>query len=57
MEKLGIIRDDVTPVSKQKNGELFFDCDNEETGDASMVKKAEESIKNEDSLRNFISKK
>ncbi len=57
MEKLGIIREDVSPSHEDKNGSISFDCDNEKVGEASLVKKAEESLEGENKLKDFISKK
>lgn len=44
MQKLAIIRDDVSPTENDSNN---FECDNEKTGEYKIVKKAEESINSE----------
>ena len=46
MEKLAIIREDITPT-EEKNGDLKFQCDNKKTGEAALVKKAQEKLDQE----------
>lgn len=45
MEKLGIIREDVTPVEESQNDKVAFECDNDLTGEAAMIDRTEESEK------------
>lgn len=44
MEKLGIIREDITPTENIVTGKVAFECDNETTGEAALVKRAEDEI-------------
>jgi len=43
VEKLGIIREDVTPMENVSTEPKFL-CDNKETGETELIKKAEESL-------------
>ena len=52
MEKLGIIREDVTPT--ESRDKTAFECDNEETGEAALVKRAEEGLEAPDKVGEFL---
>jgi hypothetical protein len=53
MDKLGIVREDVTP-QEIDNGVTVFECDNKENGESTLIKKAEEIIENESKLGTFL---
>jgi hypothetical protein len=53
MNKLGIVREDVTP-HETDNGVTTFECDNKEKGESTLFKKAEEIIESESKLGTFL---
>jgi hypothetical protein len=53
MNKLGIVREDVTP-HETDNGVTTFECDNKEKGESTLIKKAEEIIESESKLGTFL---
>jgi hypothetical protein len=44
MQKLGIIREDISPVEETSNDKVAFECDNVYTGEASMIERSEDKI-------------
>lgn len=57
MQKLGIIREDISPVEETPNDKVAFECDNVNTGEASMIERSEDRIdKGSHKLESLLSK-